>query len=258
MALSWTMDKLGPMARSAEDCELVLAAIAGHDPRDAWSSQESPSRASSDRPNPAALRVAFVAPEKGTEPEIARAYDRALDDLRKLGVTPRETRLPDLPFEAVAGVIISAEATAAFEELFRDGRVRQLADAGAPLALAQARAISGTDFVKALRIRTVCQRAMAGFFDEWDLLLAPGEPMTAFAADASFADVSWSDPVGAMGNLCGLPGLAMPCGFGRGNLPAGLSIVGGAFDEAGVLALARAYQAATDWHRRRPPIDASA
>jgi aspartyl-tRNA(Asn)/glutamyl-tRNA(Gln) amidotransferase subunit A len=258
MALSWTMDKLGPMARSAEDCELVLAAIAGHDPRDEWSSQESPSRASSDRPNPAALRVAFVAPEKGTEPEIARAYDRALDDLRKLGVTPRETRLPDLPFEAVAGVIISAEATAAFEELFRDGRVRQLADAGAPLALAQARAISGTDFVKALRIRTVCQRAMAGFFDEWDLLLAPGEPMTAFAADASFADVSWSDPVGAMGNLCGLPGLAMPCGFGRGNLPAGLSIVGGAFDEAGVLALARAYQAATDWHRRRPPIDASA
>jgi aspartyl-tRNA(Asn)/glutamyl-tRNA(Gln) amidotransferase subunit A len=261
MALSWTMDKLGPMARSAEDCELVLAAIAGHDPVDSWSASEiadSKSQVANSKPEipgPATtFRVGFVAPEKGTEPEVTRAYERALEDLRAIGVTPREAKLPDLPFEAVAGVIISAEATSAFEELLRDGRVRQLADEGAPLAFAQARAISGTDLVKALRIRTVCQRAMADFFGEWDLLLAPGEPMTAFAADASFADVTWSDPVGAMGNLCGLPGISVPCGFGRANLPAGLSIVGGAFDEARVLALARGYQAATDWHRRRPPV----
>jgi aspartyl-tRNA(Asn)/glutamyl-tRNA(Gln) amidotransferase subunit A len=195
-----------------------------------------------------------VTPEKGTEPEVAKAYERAVEDLRKIGVSPREVKLPDLPFEAVAGVIITAEATAAFEELFRDGRVRQLADEGAPLAFAQARAITGTDLVKALRIRTVCQRAMAGFFGDHDLLLAPGEPMTAFPADASFADVSWSDPVGAMGNLCGLPAIAVPCGFGKGNLPASLSIVGGAFEDSRVLGLARAYQAATEWHRRRPPI----
>ena len=258
MALSWTMDKLGPMARSAEDCELVLNAIAGHDPLDRWSVQDNALRAPSNalRPTPnalQALRVAFVAPEKGTEPEVAKAYERALNDLRGAGVTPREVKLPDLPFEAIAGVIITAEATAAFEELFRDGRIRQLADAGAPLALAQARAISATDLVKALRIRTVCQRAMAEFFGEWDVLLAPGEPMTAFPADESFAEVSWSDPVGAMGNLCGLPGISVPCGFGKDNLPAGLGMVGGAFEEGNVLALARAYQRTTDWHRRRPP-----
>ena len=260
MALSWTMDKVGPMARSAEDCELVLAAIAGYDPMDAWSASDFPHQKALDparqsqRIDPRELRIAFVPPEPGTEPEVAKAYERALEDVRAIGATPREAKLPDLPFEAVAGVIISAEATAAFEELFRDGRVRQLADRGAPLALAQARAISGTDLVKALRIRTVCQRAMADFFGDWDVLLAPGEPMTAFPADASFADVTWSDPVGAMGNLCGLPGIAVPCGFGRANLPAGLSMVGGAFDETRVLALARAYQAATDWHRRRPPL----
>jgi aspartyl-tRNA(Asn)/glutamyl-tRNA(Gln) amidotransferase subunit A len=259
MPLSWTMDKLGPMARSAEDCELVLAAIAGHDPLDDWSAAEMPSTSQASSLNshvldPKALRVAFVAPEKGTEPEVANAYQRALEDLRTTGVSPREVKLPDLPFEAVAGVIITAEATAAFEELFRDARVRQLADAGAPLALAQARAITGTDLVKALRIRTVCQRTMAAFFGDHDLLLAPGEPMTAFPADASFADVSWSDPVGGMGNLCGLPAIAVPCGFGKGNLPASLSIVGGAFEDSRVLALARAYQAATEWHRRRPPI----
>jgi aspartyl-tRNA(Asn)/glutamyl-tRNA(Gln) amidotransferase subunit A len=260
MPLSWTMDKLGPMARSAEDCGLVLAAIAGHDPLDDWSAQDIPNPTSqipssnAQLPSPNALRVAFVAPEQGTEAEVAQAYERAIEELRKTGVSPRQVKLPDLPFEAVAGVIISAEATAAFESLFRDGRVRQLADEGAPLAQAQARAITGTDLVKALRIRTVCQRAMAEFFGEHDLLLAPGEPMTAFAADVSFADASWSDPVGAMGNLCGLPGIAVPCGFGKANLPASVSIVGGAFEDARVLALARAYQAVTDWHRRRPPV----
>jgi aspartyl-tRNA(Asn)/glutamyl-tRNA(Gln) amidotransferase subunit A len=254
MALSWTMDKLGPMARSAEDCEIVLAAVAGPDPKDAWSSPEPVTGSGTPARTPSELKVGFLPPEQGTEPEVTKAYDRALDDLRKAGVAAREVKLPDLPFEAVASVIITAEATAAFEELFRDGRVRQLADKGAPLAAAQARAISATDLVKALRIRTVCQRAMADFFGEWDLLLAPGEPMTAFPADASFADVSWSDPVGAMGNLCGLPGIAVPCGFGKGQLPASLSIVGGAFDEAQVLALARVYQGVTDWHRRRPPI----
>jgi aspartyl-tRNA(Asn)/glutamyl-tRNA(Gln) amidotransferase subunit A len=253
MALSWTFDKLGPMARSAEDCALVLGAIAGRDPKDEWSSDEAVDIASPP-PDPKALRVAYLKAEKGTEPGVQRAYEQALKDLQGMGVTPREVVLPDLPFEAVAGVLISAEAVSAFEELFRDGRVRQLADRDAPLAAAQARAISGPDLVKAARIRTVCQRAMAEFFSEWDVLLAPGEMMTAFPADKSFADVPWSDPVGGMGNLCGLPGMAVPCGFGEGNLPASLSIVGGAFAEGKVLALARAYQRATDWHRKRPPI----
>ena len=254
MALSWTFDKLGPMARSAEDCELVLRAIAGRDPKDEWSADEPVSSPETPGPNPKAMRVAFVKPEKGTDPGVQRAYERALDDLRRIGVAPVEATLPDLPFEPVANILISAEAVAAFEDLFRDGRVRRLADRDAPLAAAQARAITAPDLVKAARIRTVCQRAMAEFFSNWDLLLAPGEMMTAFPADKSFADVAWSDPIGGMGNLCGLPGIAVPCGFGEGNLPASLSIVGAAFEEPKVLALARAYQSATDWHRRRPPI----
>jgi len=255
MALSWTMDKLGPMARSAEDCELVLQSISGYDPKDQWSANEPTSTLTSQGADAKQLRVAFVQPEKATEPEIAEAYQRALKDLRAVGITPHEVALPDLPFEAVASVIISAEAVSAFEELFRDGRVRQLEEPDAPLAAAQARAIAASDFVKAMRIRAVCQRTMAEFFGEWDVLLAPGEMMTAFSADRSFADVAWSDPVGAMGNLCGLPGIAVPCGFGKGGLPASLSIVGPAFEESKVLALARAYQRATDWHRRRPPVN---
>jgi aspartyl-tRNA(Asn)/glutamyl-tRNA(Gln) amidotransferase subunit A len=258
MALSWTMDKLGPMARTAEDCEIVLHAIAGHDPEDDWSAREPvpvatpPDAASYAR----RLKIGYVRQDfsKGGEPEVQAAFEHALQDLKHSGCALEEVKLPDVPYEAVASVIIAAEAAAAFEDLFRDGRVRQLADKDAPLAYAQARAISAPDLLRAARIRTVCQKTIADFFAKWDLLLAPGELMTAFPADRSFADVSWTDPVGAMGNLCGLPAAAIPCGFGKDNLPASLAIVGGAFDEASVVALARAYQGITDWHRRRPPV----
>lgn len=254
MALSWTLDKLGPMARSADDCGMVLRAIEGHDARDEWSAADE-LRAERSQPHDVrGLRVGYVPFDmKGGEPEVQAAYERALKDLARAGVMPRPVRLPDLPFEAVAAVIIAAEAAAAFDELFRDGRVRQLADRDAPLAAVQARAIGGADLVKAAQIRTVCQTRMAEFFDEWDVLVAPGEPMTAFPADRSFADVAWSDPVGAMGNVCGLPAAAVPCGFGRGRLPASVSLTAAAFDDDKVLALARAYQRVTNWHRQRPP-----
>jgi len=255
MALSWTMDKLGPMARSAEDCETVLLAISGRDPLDEWSVEEPPHRPISPA-EAKRLKVGFVQLdfEKSGEPEIRAAFEKALSDLRAAGVETQEVKLPALPFEALASVFISAEMASAFEDLFKDGRVRQLADRWAPLASATARAMTAPDYVKAARIRTLCQKEMAEFFSQWDLLLAPGEMMTAFPAEASFEDVEWSDPVGAMGNLCGLPAIAAPCGFGKGGLPASLAIVGGAFEEAKVLALAKLYQQTSDWHRRRPPV----
>lgn len=255
MALSWTMDKIGPMARSAEDCETILLALAGQDPQDEWSAPEPPHRPISPA-EAKRLKAAFVSLDfsKSGELEVQAAFEKALDVLREAGVALHEVKLPELPFEEVAGLVITAEAASAFEDLFLDGRVRQLADRGAPLARAAAAAITGADYVKACRIRTLCQRAMADFFSEWDVLLAPGEMMTALPAEASFADVAWSDPVGGMGNLCGLPGIAVPCGFGKGGLPVGLSIVAGAFEEGRILGMAKLYQGLTDWHRKRPVI----
>lgn len=257
MCLSWTFDKIGPMARSAADCETVLSALSGHDPLDDWSAEEP-------APVPLApdaarrLRVAVVRLDfgKAGEPEVEQAFLAAVAALRAAGVTLEEARLPELPFEETAGLLIGAEALASFEELFRDGRVRQLADAGAPLALPAGRLASAADYVKASRIRTVCQQAMSDFFGRFDLLLAPSEMLTALPADRSFEDVAWSDPVGGMGNLCGLPAASIPCGFGRDSLPVGLGIVGDAFEEAKVLALAKLYQEVSDWHRRRPPLKA--
>jgi aspartyl-tRNA(Asn)/glutamyl-tRNA(Gln) amidotransferase subunit A len=255
MALSWTMDKVGPMARSAEDCETVLSAIAGHDPLDDWSAAEPPPR-----PRPASdarsFKVAYVKLDfaKSGEREVEAAFDRALADLRSAGVALEETTLPELPFEPVAGLVIRAEAASAFEELFKDGRVRGMADPWAAISLASARPITAGDYVKALRIRAVCQSAMADFFSRWDALLAPAEMMTAMPIAANFDDIPWTDVVGGMSTLCGLPAAAVPCGFGKDGLPAGLTIVGGAFEEPKVFALARLYQSATGWHRRHPPI----
>jgi aspartyl-tRNA(Asn)/glutamyl-tRNA(Gln) amidotransferase subunit A len=254
MALSWTMDKLGPMARSAEDCEAVLDAVAGHDPLDDWSADEP-----RPRPLPAAaarqLKVGCVRLDfaKGDK-EVEAAFDHAVTALRGAGVAVQDSRLPDLPFEAVAGLVIRAEAASAFEDLFKDGRVRQMADPQATISNASARAISAGDYVKALRIRTLCQKAMADFFADFDLLIAPAEMMTAPPAEESLEGVEWSDPVGGMSTLCGLPAISVPCGFTRAGLPVGLTIVAGAFEEAKMMALAKHYQDVTDWHRRRPPL----
>ena len=255
MALSWTMDKLGPMARSAEDCEAVLAAIAGHDALDDWSADEPPPR-SLPAVTSRTLKVGCVRPDFATkgEKEVEAAFDQAVGALRDAGVSVQDAKLPDLPFEEVAGLVIRAEAASAFEDLFRDGRVRQMADPAATISNASARAISAGDYVKALRIRTLCQKAMADVFSDLDLLVSPAEMMTAPPADESLEGVEWSDPVGGMSTLCGLPAISVPCGFGRGRLPVGLTIVAGAFEEGKMLALAKLYQSVTDWHRRHPPI----
>jgi aspartyl-tRNA(Asn)/glutamyl-tRNA(Gln) amidotransferase subunit A len=255
MALSWTMDKLGPMARSAEDCEAVLSVLAGRDPLDEWSADEPAPRSLA--PGEARrLRVARVRPDfsKGGEKEVEAAVDAAIESLSDAGVRIEETKLPDLPFEELSGLIIKAEAASAFEEIFKDGRVRRMADPDAPISFATARVVSAADYVKCQRIRTLCQRVMAEFFSEWDLLVAPAYLFTAPPAEVTLADTEWSDPVGGMSTLCGLPALSVPCGFGRAALPAGMTIVGGAFEEARVLALGKLYQETTDWHRQRPPL----
>jgi aspartyl-tRNA(Asn)/glutamyl-tRNA(Gln) amidotransferase subunit A len=255
MALAWTMDKLGPLARSAEDCEAVLAAIAGHDPLDPWSADEPVPPA---LPAPAArrLKVGCVRLDfsKKGEKEVAAAFDQAVAALQGAGVSVQDTRLPDLPFEDVAGLVIRAEAASAFEDLFRDGRVKQMADPAATISNASAGAIRAGDYVKALRIRTLCQQAMADMFAGLDVLVSPAEMMTAPPAAESLEGVEWSDPVGGMSTLCGLPAISVPCGFGRGGLPVGLTMVAGAFEEPKMMALARLYQDLTDWHRRRPPL----
>jgi len=256
MALSWTMDKLGPMCRSAEDCGLVLAAIAGHDPDDPTSA-DAPFQHQPNGSSLRGVRVGWIAEDfaKNGEPEVEPLYRNALEALARLGAQVSEAKLPDFPYGTVAGTIISAEGAAAFDTLIASGRVKELVDARQQKGLAGGMEVKAPDYIRAMRIRRLMQEALAELFRDFDVLAAPS---LLFVANPMEADLNTvfrgGSGIGAAGNLAGLPGLGVPMGFGKGNLPVGLSFVGRAFDEATVLRVGGAYQQATDWHRRRPPL----
>src|SRR5436853_2988672 len=130
MPLSWTMDKLGPMCHSAEDCGLVLAAIAGSDGDDPGSAGKSFYYAREFARKMEDIRVGYAPVDfaEWAEPSARPAFEKALADVKALGLTLVETKLPDFPYSAVAQTVISAEAASIFEPLIRSGKVDELAD----------------------------------------------------------------------------------------------------------------------------------
>ncbi len=254
MALSWTFDKIGPLAHSAADCRTVLAAVAGHDPDDETSLAE-PIRLEARRGRPLGkLRAALIKPEWKGEREVESAFGAAVEELRRMGLAVEEASLPNVEAEAVAVLIIQAEAVSSFEELFQDGRVRRLTDKNAALQQEVLRHASGADLVKAQRMRRVMQEKMDELFRRHDLIVSNNFQNVSppIEADLNRA-LAGSDALGANGNACGLPAVALPCGFGRGGLPVGFQLVGPPLSEALLLDVAEAYQTRTDWHRRQPP-----
>ncbi len=255
MALSWTMDKIGPMARSAEDCRLVLGAIAGHDPSDPSSLAE---RIDVDGPTPDSARgyrVGVVRPAFGKiyDTEVEAAFEEAVRALSGLGIAATDVKLPDLPFDEAAILVIVVEAAAAFEPLITSGRVRRLVEPAAKWAGDVAKTVSGVDYVRAMQARRLIQQAFEEIYRQHDLLVSPTMPILASKLiDKLETAFTYNDPLGSGANLAGLPALSLPCGFSKSGLPVGLQIVGCPLDEARVLALGRLYQEHTDWHRRRP------
>ncbi|MFN2387706.1 MAG: amidase [Thermoanaerobaculia bacterium] len=254
MALSWTMDKIGPMARSAEDCELVLDAIAGHDAADPGSLQETlPARSASD--DPRRYRVGAYRPsfEKFGSQEVERAFDDAVKVFDGQGIRVSDVKLPDLPFDQTAILIIVVEAAAAFEPLITSGQVQRLADPGADVNSRAARSIPGVDYVRAMQARRILQQEMAKLFETYDLVISPTVPMLATKLEEKLeAAFAYSDPLGSGGNLAGLPALSLPCGFSANGLPIGMQIVGAPLSERKVLVLGKWFQRETEWNRRRP------
>lgn len=257
MALSWTMDKLGPMARTAQDCGAVLAAIAGPDPRDP-SSVPPPPRLDRVRPGiPPGLRVAVLGfPEKpAVDPAAREAFAAAREVFKEGGAILEDAALPAMPWEPLANLFIEAEAATAFEDLVRTGRTRELSDRSHATRRPEdylPKSLS-SDYVRAMRVRAEAQRALAAFFERYDLVLAPNLPFAPPRVEESFDELFASpDPLGAAGNLAGLPAMALPMGFVSG-LPVSLQIVGPPFEEARLLGAASHFQAKTRFHLERPP-----
>jgi aspartyl-tRNA(Asn)/glutamyl-tRNA(Gln) amidotransferase subunit A len=260
MALSWTMDKIGPLCRTAEDCGLVLAAIAGHDPADA-NSADRPYRASVALPPRRRPRIGVLKGlAEGSQAEVKRNFDTSVEVLSQFCDVVREVELPKFPYGAAAGVIIDAEAASIFEELVESGRVHQLTAPEDRIGGYSGQVTLAKDYLRALRIRTPAAVAMDRFFAErgFDAVVHPTRPTVSFPIGKKFSEAytdlkGGGEPISGAANLLGLPGIALPNGFGRDNLPTSLSLTGRAWDEQVLIALAHAYQQRTDFTRRVPP-----
>jgi aspartyl-tRNA(Asn)/glutamyl-tRNA(Gln) amidotransferase subunit A len=259
MALSYSMDKIGPMARSAEDCAHIFAVIAGHDikdqstlPLDKAAFTYSPSMDLSAKP----LRVGWLTNAwKQIDSHAEKAIQAAERSVRKTFSGTRTATLPDGPFEAAAGVVIGVEGAAAFRDLIRSGQVAQLADPLGQINGYVNEQIGAADYVRALQVRRILQQKMEMLFDNFDVLVAAAQPLGANALEANLeTDLVFSDPLGGIGNLCGLPALSVPCGFTEQNLPLGLQFVARAGNDLAVIRGARTFQQHTDWHRKHPKI----
>jgi Asp-tRNA(Asn)/Glu-tRNA(Gln) amidotransferase A subunit family amidase len=251
MALSWTMDKLGPICRSVEDCALVLDAIYGPDGKDNsvisadyhWNANLSPKR----------LRVGYVKsafdlpvtdptdPKRTLHP-TKPFDDAALDVFRKLGINLIPVDLPDVPYDAMR-IILTAEAAAAFDDLTRSDRDKLLVQQGKfdwPNTFRTSRFIPAVDYVNANRLRSVA-------IQKWDELMNTVDVIVTPTGAANLSQLVAT-------NLTGHPAVILPNGFRDDGTPVSLTFLGGLFQEGQLLAVARAYQNATDFHLKHPSV----
>jgi Asp-tRNA(Asn)/Glu-tRNA(Gln) amidotransferase A subunit family amidase len=257
MALSYTMDKIGPITRSAEDCDTVLKVISGHDPQDIGSLPEASAKYAGADPVKGKLRVGWLVNQwKEIAPDVNQASMAARAVLEKNpSISLSNISLPEGPWEAAAGVIISVEGATAFRDLIQSGRVQQLNDPLGQIGGYMNEEISASDFILAQRIRTVLQKKMDEIFTRVDVLATPSLPVTASKLDANLdLALTFADPIGGIGNFCGLPAISVPCGFGQHNLPVSLQFIGRALDDAKVVQAARIFQSHTDWHKKHPDL----
>jgi Asp-tRNA(Asn)/Glu-tRNA(Gln) amidotransferase A subunit family amidase len=237
MALSWTMDKLGPMCRSAQDCAIVLEAINGKDERDA-TTRDMPFAYDAQKPI-SSIRVGYFKSLFDANYQ-GKANDQAiLNVLDSIGVTLIEVTLPDFPSNALS-FILSAEAAAAFDELTRSNRddelVRQVRNAW-PNVFRAARFIPAVEYINANRARGVLIDRMHESLKGVDVVITP----------------SFGGPQLQMTNLTGHPALVMPNGFTNNGTPTSITIIGQLFGEADIVRLGAEIQKHTDFHKRMPP-----
>lgn len=241
MALSWSMDKIGPICRSVEDCALVFHAIYGPDGKDltvvdlpfSWNADFDVKK----------LRVGYykTAFDEERKNQPAKKNDDAvIDVLRNLGIELIPIELPDYPIDAMS-FILNAEAAAAFDGLTRSNRddllVRQIKNAW-PNVFRHSRLIPAVEYIQANRIRTRLLEDMAKLMNDVDVFVTP----------------SYGGNVLLLTNLTGHPAVVVPNGFSKEGTPTSISFIGRLYGESETLRVAKAFQDATDFHLKHPAI----
>jgi len=281
IAFASSLDQAGPMARSAEDCALMLNVMTGFDERDSTSLQRDKEDYSRDLNKPlAGLRIGlpkeFFA--EGLNADVGKAIAAAIAEYRKLGATVVEISLPNTKLSIpVYYVLAPAEASSNLSRFdgvrygYRAPEYTDLADMYEKSRSqgfgeeVKRRIMIGTYvlshgyydayYLQAQKIRRLIAQDFTDAFKQCDVIMGPTSPSTAFNLGEKGDDpvqMYLSDIYTIAVNLAGLPGMSIPCGFGDNNMPVGLQIIGNYFDEARMLNVAHQYQRATDWHSRAP------
>ena len=262
--LSWSFDTVGPMTRTVRDAALVLNAIAGHDSRD-LSSSRRPTEDFAERLENGISGVRIGIPREyffeKTEPQVTDSVREAASVLEGLGASVDDVSIPVLEHsQTISTPISQAEASQIHTEHLRDRAL----DIGADVRgrLYQGALIPATDYIKAQRARTVYNERMAEAFQRFDALIAPTCPVgapklgerTMRVGDVAEPTLALLSRLTRPFNVSGVPTVSLPCGFTSYGVPIGLQIAGRPFEDAAVLRIAHAYEQATEWHKRRPPI----
>jgi aspartyl-tRNA(Asn)/glutamyl-tRNA(Gln) amidotransferase subunit A len=262
--LSWSLDHAGPMTRTVGDCALAMNVLSGFDADDPSSAKLSvPDYTKALTDDVRGLRVAIPKEffEFPIDPEVEQAVRKAIDLFGKMGAAVDEISWPTYrPSLGASTIILMAEASAYHSDLIRRSASRY--DPNIRLRLEAGFFITSSDYIQATRARTLFYRQSCDLLKRYDLLAGPTVPTVAFKIGTTEAEVGGKNmkviplltQYTRAFNLSGLPAITLPCGFSRSGLPIGLQLVGRPFEEETVLRAANAYEQATEWHRRRPPI----
>jgi aspartyl-tRNA(Asn)/glutamyl-tRNA(Gln) amidotransferase subunit A len=283
IAFASSLDQVGPFSHDVTDCALMMEVIAGHDARDSTSVNEKVPRYTKSVNDPVkGLRIG-VPKEffgQGLDSEIEASVRAALKEYEKQGATLVDVSLPHSPYALAAYYIVApAEASsnlARFDGMHYGHRTAAKGDLIATYSKSrgegfgpevQRRIILGTYvlssgykdayYVKALKVRRLVKKDFDEAFQKCDVVMGPTTPTAAFKAGEKANDplaLYLSDVYTVSCNLAGIPGLSIPCGFTKTGLPIGLQLLGAPFEEEKLLRVARMYEAATDWHTRRPAV----
>jgi aspartyl-tRNA(Asn)/glutamyl-tRNA(Gln) amidotransferase subunit A len=257
LPLSWTLDHVGPMTRTVEDTALLLQALAGFDPADPASARvEIPDYRAGSAAGVAGLRIgaplSYVEAAPDLDPETLAAYRQALTAFEHLGARVETVELPDVEHSTVVGWVLTVAEAFAFHEPEIQARP-ELFGRNFYSRVLQGALVSGADYVQAQRGRNVVCASIASVMEKVDLLALPSSAQPAWSFLDEAGRPNWKrTSFTRLFNVTGQPALSLPCGFNAAGLPIGLQLAGRPFEEATVLAAARSYEQAHDWHRRRP------
>lgn len=283
VAFASSLDQIGPFARSVEDTAILLGAIAGHDPKDSTSLKvEIPDYTRYLTPDLKGKKVGVIQETfgEGLDPEVERAVRAAIAQLKDLGADIKEISCPRFRYGIAAYYIIApseASANLARYDGVKYGRRVEEADNLIDMYTrtraqgfgpeVKRRIMIGTYalsagyydayYLKAQKVRTLIKQDFEAAFNNVDVLVSPTAPTTAFKSGDKSADPLSMYLVDLMTipvNLAGLPAMSVPCGFDSQGMPVGLQIIGNVLREDQVLQVGYAYEQATEWHRRSPPL----